>query len=61
MRQTEMRDGEEVCEWLRFAAKTAGENKVAELTGMLITTMRKYVCEPEKIRVARSKIGDLIE
>ena len=60
-RLAEMRDGEEDWEWLRLASAAAGEQKVAEIVGTLITTMKQYERDPARIRAARSRLADLIE
>ena len=61
VRLAEVRDGEEDWEWLRLAAKAAGEDKVMESAGTLIHTMRKYERSPDKIRAARTRLAGLIE
>ena len=61
VRLAEVRDGEEDWEWLHLVAKAAGDDKVAELTGMLIHNMRSYERVPEKIRAVRTRLAELIE
>ena len=60
-RLAEVRDGEEDWEWLRLASEAAGAQKVAEIAGTLITTMKHYERDPARIRAARSRLADLIE